>query len=180
MERAGGPPVTDSRRPERPRGTSRRLCLILVLCWAIPGAVIRSVEAFVPQSPDGWAGWVYSVPSLVSLAAEATAGVLLLSWLILPVALLGVGFDYVRSAKPGTWRWRGAWMGAAGAGVALEALMITLAYPFLPATPDWSAFAESLGFVAIGAVMIFMLFGAPRSEAADHPRPGNLPGSATA
>jgi len=117
---------------------------------------------------------------LVSLAAELMAGVLLVSWVILPVPLLAVGFDCVRSAGSTGWWWRGAWMGAVGAGVALEVLAIRLAYPFLPPTPDWGAFAASLGFVAIGTVMIFMLFGAARSGAADHPGPGDLPGSAMA
>jgi len=92
------------------------------------------------------------------------AGALLVSWVVLPVPLLAVGFDYVRGAGSTRWRWRGAWMGAVGAGVALEVLAIGLAYPFLPPTPDWAAFAEGLGFAAIGAVMIFVLFGAARSE----------------
>jgi hypothetical protein len=71
-------------------------------------------------------------------------------------------------------------MGAAGAGIVLDVLMVPLVYPFMTATPDWGAFAESLGFVAIGTVMIFVLFGAERSKAADRPQPGNLPGSAVA
>lgn len=181
MDRSGDTPITGFRRPGRVRGTSRRLCLILVLCWAVPGAVVWSGEAFVPQSPDGWAGgWIYSVPSFVSLVVELTAGLLLLLWVVLPVLLLPVGFDYVRSVESPRWRWRGAWMGAAGAGIVLDVLMVPLVYPFMTATPDWGAFAESLGFVAIGTVMIFVLFGAERSKAADRPQPGNLPGSAVA
>ena len=176
MERAGGPPTTDLRPPGRSRGTPRWFCLILVWCWAVPGAVLWSVDAFVPQSSDGWGGWLYPVPSLVSLAAELVSGVLLVSWAVLPVPLLAVGFDYVRSAGSTRWRWRGAWMGAVGAGVALEALATRLAYPFLPPTPDWAAFAVGLGFAAIGTVMIFVLSGAARSEAAGHPGPGSLPG----
>jgi hypothetical protein len=117
---------------------------------------------------------------LVSLAAELMAGVLLLSWVILPMPLLAVGFGHVRSAGSMGWGWSAAWIGAVTAGVALEVLAIPLAYPFLPPTPDWAAFAESLGFVAIGTVMIFVLFGAARSKAADHPGPGPLPGSAVA
>ena len=180
MERTGGPPTTDLRRPGRSRGTPRWFCLILVLCWAIPGAVLWSVSAFVPASPDGWGGWLYSVPSLVALAAELLADVLLVSWVILPVPLLAVGLDYVRGAGSTGWRWRGAWMGAVGAGVALEVLAIRLAYPFFPPTPDWAVLAEGLGFVAIGTVMTLVLFGAARSEAAGHPGPGKVPGSAMA
>ena len=52
--------------------------------------------------------------------------------------------------------------GGCRGGHLLEVLMIPLVYPFMAATPDWGAFAESLGFVAIGTVMIFVLFGAPR------------------
>jgi hypothetical protein len=152
----------------------------LVLCWAVPGAVLWSVYAFVPQSPDGLGGWLYSVPSLVSLAAELMIGVLLVSWVILPAPLLAVGFGYVRDAESSGRRWRGAWMGAVGAGVALEVLAIRLTYPFLPATPDWAAFAASVSFVAIGTVMIFVLFGVARWGAADHLGPGNLPDSAMA
>jgi hypothetical protein len=181
VDRSGDTPITGFRRPGRVRGTSRRLCLILVLCWAVPGAVVWSGEAFVPQSPDGWAGrWIYSVPSFVSLVVELTAGLLLLLWVVLPVLLLPVGFDYVRSVESPRWRWRGAWMGAAGAGIVLDVLMVPLVYPFMTATPDWGAFAGSLGFVAIGTVMIFVLFVAERSKAADRPQPGNLPGSAVA
>lgn len=147
----------------------------------MPGAVAWSGEAFVPQSPDGWAGgWIYTVPSLVSLVVELAEVVLLLAWLVLPVLLLPAGFDYVRSVGSPRRRWRGAWMGTAGAGIALEVLMVPLADPFMAATPDWGAFAESLGFVAIGTVMAFVLFGAARSPAADRPQPGNLPGSAVA
>jgi hypothetical protein len=105
-------------------------------------------EAFVPQSPDGWVGWFYSVPSWVSLVAELTIAALVLLWVTLPVLLLAAGFDYVHSAESPGWRRRGAWLGAVGAGVVLEALTFPLAYPFLPPTPDWGAFAESLGFVA--------------------------------
>jgi hypothetical protein len=137
-----------------------------------------SGEAFVQQSPDGWIGWVYSVPSWVSLVAELTIGVLLLVWVILPVLLLAVGSGYLRNAKPAQWRWRGAWIGAVGAGLVLEALLIT--YPGTITAPDWHAFAKSLCFVAISTVMIFLLFGAARSKATDHSRPGNLPGSAVA
>ena len=139
----------------------------------MPGAVAWSGKAFVPQSPDGWAGgWIYSVPSFVSLVAELTAGLLLILWVVLPVLLLPVGFDYVRSVESPRWRWRGAWVGAVGAGIVLDVLMIPLVYPFMAATPDWSAFAESLGFVAIGTVMILVLFGAVRSKPADRPQPG--------
>jgi hypothetical protein len=65
-----------------------------------------------------------------------------------------------------------------GAGVALEALAVL--GPTMPATPDWDALTESLGFVATGTVMIFVLFGAPRSKAAEHQQPGELSGSAVA
>ena len=54
--------------------------------------------------------------------------------------------------------------GAAGAGIVLDVLMIPLVYPFMAATPDWDAFAESVGFMAIGTVMIFVLFGAARFQ----------------
>ena len=142
-----------------------------MLGWAVPGAAVWSGEAFVPQSPDGWAGgWIYSVPSFVSLIVELTAGLLLLIWLVLPVLLLPVGFDYVRSVGSPRWQWRAAWMGAVGAGIVLDVLMIPLVYPFMAATPDWGAFAESLGFAAVGSVMIFVLFGALRSSA-DRPQP---------
>lgn len=152
-----------------------------MLGWAAPGAVWWSGEAFVPQSPDGWAGgWIYSVPSFVSLVAELAAGLLLLMWVVLPVLLLPVGFDYVRSVESPRWQWRAVWMGAVGAGIVLDVLMIPLVYPFMAATPDGGAFAESLGFVVIGAVMIFVLFGAARSNSADRAQPGNLPGSAVA
>lgn len=165
MDRSGDTAITGFSRPGRVRGISRRLCLILVLGWAVPGAAAWSGEAFVPQSPDGWAGgWIYSVPSFVSLVAELTAGLLLLLWVALPVLLLPVGFDYVRGVESPRWRWRAAWMGAVGAGIVLEVLTIPLVYPFMAATPDWDAFAESLGFVAIGTVMIFVLFGAARSK----------------
>jgi len=174
MERAGGPSATDLRRPGRSRGTPKWFCLILVLCWSVPGAVLWSVYAFVPPSPDGWGGWLYSVPSLVSLAAELMSGALLVSWVTLPVLLLAVGFDYVRSAGSTRWRWRGAWMGAVGAGLALEVLAIRLAYPFLPPTPDWAAFAVGLGFLATGMAMIFVLTGAARSQAASYPRAGQI------
>ena len=151
------------------------------MCWAVPGAVVWSGEAFVPQSPDGWTGgWIYTVPSFVSLVVELTAGLLLLVWLGLPVLLLPAGFDYVRSVGSPQWRWRGAWMGTVGAGIVLDVLMVPLVYPFMAATPDWGAFAESLGFVAIGTAMIFVLLGAARAQAADRPRPDNLPGSAVA
>jgi hypothetical protein len=180
MERSGGPPITDFRRPGRADGTSRRFCLILVVCWAVPGAVFWSREAFVPQLPDGWVGWFYSVPSWVSLVAELTIAALVLLWVTLPVLLLAAGFDHVRHAESPGWRWRSAWLGGVGAGVVLEALTFPLAYPFLPPTPDWGAFAESLGFVATGMVMTIVLFGAARSKTADHPGPGKLPGSAVA
>lgn len=67
-----------------------------------------------------------------------------------------------------------------GTGVALDVLMIPLVTQFMAATPDWGAFAESVGFVAIGTVMIFVLFGAARSKPAGRPQPGDLPGSAVA
>jgi len=172
MDGPGGPPMTDIRRSKRSGGTSRGFCLLLVLCWAVPGAVLWLVDAFVPQSPDGWGGWLYSVPSLVSLAAELAVAALLLLWVILPVLLLLAGFGYIRCAESAGWRWRGAWLGAVGAGLALELLAIRLAYPFLPPTPDWGASAESLGFVATGTVMIFVLFGAARSRPADRPGTG--------
>ena len=73
-----------------------------------------------------------------------------------------------------------AWMGAVGAGIVLDVLMIPLVYPFMAATPDWGAFAESLGFAAVGTVMIFVLFGASRSKADDRPQPGDLPSSTIA
>jgi len=101
-------------------------------------------------------------------------------WVVLPVLLLPVGFDYVRSVESPRWQWRAVWMGAVGAGIVLDVLMIPLVYPFMAATPDGGAFAESLGFVVIGAVMIFVLFGAARSNSADRAQPGNLPGSAVA
>jgi hypothetical protein len=47
----------------------------------------------------------------------------------------------------------------------LEALAVL--GPATPAAPDWDALAESLGFVAIGTVMIVVLFGAPRSSYSD-------------
>ena len=100
------------------------------------------------------------------------------SWVVLPVLLLPAGLDYVRSVESPRRRWRGAWMGAAGAGIVLEVLMVPLAYPFVDATPDWGAFAESLGFVAVGTAMIFVLFGAARSESAGPLQPGSLPGPA--
>jgi hypothetical protein len=106
----------------------------------------------------GAGGWICSVPSFVSLVAELTAGLLLLLRVVLPVLLLPVGFDYVRSVESPRWRRRTAWMAAAGAGIVLDVLMIPLVYPFMAATPDWGAFAESVGFVAIGTVMIFVLF----------------------
>jgi hypothetical protein len=180
MERSGGPPIAAFRPPGQASGASRRFCLILVVCWAVPGVVFWSHEAFVPPSPDGWVGWFYSVPSWVSLVAELAIAALVLLWVTLPVLLLAAGFDYIRHGESHRWRWRGAWLGAVGAGVALEALTFPLAYPFLPPTPDWGAFAESLGFVATGAVMTFVPFGAARSKAADRSEPGELPGSAVA
>ena len=172
MGRSGDTAITGFHRPERVSGTTTRLILLLIviLVWAAPGAVVWSAEAFVPQSPDGWAGgWIYSVPSFVSLVVELAAVVLLLSWVVLPVLLLPAGLDYVRSVESARRRWRGAWMGAAGAGIVLEVLMVPLAYPFMDATPDWGAFAESLGFVAVGTAMIFVLFGAAPARISDRP-----------
>lgn len=157
MERRGEPPAPVSRRPGRPQGISRRFCLILVLCWAVPGTGLWGAEAFLPQSADGWTGWVYAVPRLVSLAAELTGGLLLLAWLTLPVLLLAAGFDYVRGVDSTRWWWRGAWIGVGGAAVILDALMLPLASPFMAGTPNWDAFAESVGFVAVGTGMIFVL-----------------------
>jgi hypothetical protein len=165
MERSGGPPISPLRRPARAKGASGRSCLILVVCWALPGAAFWSRAAFVPQSPDGGMGWVYSVPSWVSLVAELAAVVLLLAWVSLPVLLLNVGLDYVRSVDRGG-PWRGGWMSVVAAGIVLDALMVPLSYPYLTATPDWGAFAESLGFVAVGAAMAFVLFGAARGRTA--------------
>ena len=114
----------------------------------------------------------------VSLVVELAAVVLLLSWVVLPVLLLAVGLDCVRSVESPRRRWCGAWMGAAGAGIVLEVLMVPLAYSSMDGTPDWGAFAESIGFVAVGTAMIFVLFGAARSEPADPLQPGSLPSSA--
>ncbi len=93
--------------------------------------------------------------------------------------LLPVGFDYGPSVESPQWRWRGAWIGAVGAGIVLDVLMIPLAYPFMAATPDWGAFAECLGFVAIGTAMLSVLFGAARSKGSGR-QPGNPPGPAVA
>lgn len=119
-------------------------------------------------------GWAYSVPSWVSLIVYLTAVVLVLSWVILPGLLLTAGFGYVRGAGGLRWRWRGAWISAAGAGVALEALMApVISYP--TATPDWRAFAESLGFMATGTVMVVVLSAVARPSAANRPGPPASP-----
>jgi hypothetical protein len=174
MGRSGGPAAAQPRRPGRAKGKSGRPWLILVACWAVPGMAFWSYVAFVPPSPDDELGWAYSVPSWVSLIAYLAAVVLLLSWVILPVLLLTAGFDYVRRARGLRWRWRGAWIGAAGAGIVLEALMVPLFDP-VTVTPDWRAFAESLGFIAAGTVMVFVLSAAARPSAADLSGPATSP-----
>ncbi len=137
--------------------TSRRVCLTLVLCWAVPSTAGWSWAAF--GSPLPVRTWYYALPSWVSLAAYLGAFALLLLWGILPVLLLAVGFDYVRASRPLGWRWRAAWAGVAAAGAALEVLPFAFPFSFMSVTPNLHEFAESLGFAAAGAAMILMLLG---------------------
>jgi hypothetical protein len=139
--------------PARAAGTSRQICLILVLGWAAVGAAWWSWAGFGAPLLNV-RGWYYSVPSWVSSAAFLGAFALLALWAIMPIALLPAGLDYVRAAGPRNRRRCGAWVGLGAAGIMLEGLPFAVPLAFLSGTPSWTEVAESLGFAAVGAVMI--------------------------
>jgi hypothetical protein len=70
---------------------------------------------------------------------------------------------HIRAAGPPKGRWPLAWAAVVAAGIMLEVLPFAIPLAFLSGTPNWTEFAESLGFAAVGAVMILVLFAAHRS-----------------
>ncbi len=145
--------------PARATGTSRQICPVLVLGWAGIGAAGWSWAGLGSPLPDGY----HPVPSWVSPAAYLGSFALLALWGIVPIVLLPAGLDYVRVAGPRKGRWRGAWVGLVAAGIMLEVLPFAVPLAFLGGAPNWNEFSESLGFAAVGTVMIVVLLAARRS-----------------
>lgn len=113
--------------------------------------------------PDDWPAQGPGLPGGIVFLAALLAG---LPWAVLPVPLLIGGLAHLRRAAPGGWRWLVAWVGAVGAGVTLEALVITgFGYHFPSPTytgsglVSWVSLGESLGFVTLGVALTAILSG---------------------
>ena len=88
---------------------------------------------------------------------------------LLPVPLMVTGYTYLLRSARAARRWRSAWIAAAGASIAVEAVFwFRLGNLFLSGGPglgymDWHALGFSASFLVAGGMMAFVLIGATRS-----------------
>lgn len=152
------------------RATAGRWCRALAAGFAVLNAVSCATRIYPParlgSALFGWLnhlnrlpGWLGQVGFYAELALPAL-------WVLLPVPLLFTGIVHVRRAAPARWRWVAAWSGAIAGGVLLE--VVSLAGPlsgyFPPARAvDWVPAAQTAGFLAVGAAMIWVVRRAERT-----------------
>ena len=173
------PPALGSSGRVRTAQVSVRQCVVLALCWAVPGTAIggyilaRYLTA-APTAPGGGAVTGAGLQVLPQGTAPSVSFVFLLV-LLSAVLFLGplafAGLTYVRDASaPGRWRWRAAWLGAVAAGAVVEASWIGPADQqtlrnLAPGTiPPWSSLSMALGHLLVGAAMVTILRAAARQS----------------
>jgi hypothetical protein len=142
---------------------------VLVGCWALLSAAAGLFAFLGTTMPVRYSVATQLLPAGPSwipagLFVVMVLAVLLvtLSMALLLLPLLAGGFFHVRRhARPGL---VAAWAAAAAAAVCLEMAYLTnFGSPHTsvnytgPAVPDWAHLADTAGFMAIGAVMIWIL-----------------------
>jgi len=150
----------------RSAAPGRRISLILVACWALPGAgfcALAFLGGFAPSQPFA------NDPAWMAGPAGAVLAVLEVAyaffWLSLPVTLLVVGIGQLRATTPGGWRWTAMWTGAVVAGIALDPLGLWAANTTYSSDGfQWTWLTATLGYLAVGTAMTEILIAAPRSS----------------
>lgn len=117
--------------------------------------------------PDDWPA---QAPAWLLAAGTGMVLVLGLPWMFLPIPLLLLGVRQVRRAAPGRWSWPVLWSWTVAAAVGMQALAITRVGYHIPSPGyrgpgivSWVSLVESIGFLALGTVMIIELTRAERS-----------------
>jgi hypothetical protein len=173
------PPALGSSGRVRTAHVSIRLCVALALCWALPGTAIGGYLAarYLTAAPTAPGGGAVTGVGLQVMAQGSAPSVSFLFLLVLLSAVLFLGplafagLTYLRDASaPGQWRRRAAWLGAIGAGTAVEASWLWPAdqqalRDLAPGTiPPWSSLSMLLGHLVVGAAMFAILLAAARQS----------------
>jgi hypothetical protein len=148
----------------------RRVCLVLVACYASFGALGSAYAFYVSTlpvtTPDDFGasapGW------MTTIAAEGNLLVPL--WAVLPAPLLICGAAHLRQTVPGRGAWPAAWASAVSIATVLEVeIWKGWAAPpespgyYGPAIVDWHALDLAVAFVILGVTMAAVTGGAERS-----------------
>lgn len=172
------PPALGSSGQIRTANVSIRLCVALVLCWALPGTVIGgytlarylTASAGTPGGAATRAG-LRVLPQGTAVSISFALLLVLLSAVLFLGPLAFAGLTYLRDASaPGRWRWRAAWLGAVAAAAVVEASWIGPADQqtlrnLAPGTiPPWSSLSMFLGHLVVGAAMLAILRAAARQS----------------
>lgn len=154
-------------------GHGRRASLILVACWAVPGAALCALafyEGFVPGQP------IATGPAWMNGPIEGVLTVLAAMyacfWLCLPIVLLAVGIGELAATARAGWRWPSLWAAVVGAGIALDALGLwAVNTTYSGGGSEWQWLAASIGYLAVGATLAAILIAAPRTTISVSRRP---------
>lgn len=172
------PPALGSSGRVRTASISIRLCVVLALCWALPGTAIGgyTLARYLTASP-GTPGGATTGAGLQVLPQGTAVNISFAFLLVLLSAILFLGplafagLAYVRdSFAPGQWGWRAAWLGAIAAGAVVEASWLGPAdqqtlQKLAPGTiPPWSSLSMALGHLVVGAAMVTILRTAARQS----------------
>lgn len=146
---------------------SRRRCLGLTAGWALLGSAACGFTFIISLIP-GPAAYGRSLPPGLWFTELAIAVVMLPLCALIPLPLLISGHAYLCAAAGAGTRWPAIWTATASASVAVEVLfwirLVHLLEPGFPSLPDpsWHALAFSVGFLAVGGAMSWVLIRATR------------------
>lgn len=156
-----------------PATPSSRSCLKLTAGWALLGggacATTFAISTIPAPLPDG------RQISLILGALEVLLAIVMVPLCaLIPIPLLVAGRRYLSRSAHATRQRIAAWSLVASACVAVEALFLFRLVHLLCEAgtglanlphPSWHAFAFSIGFLAVGASMTYVLIGARKSAA---------------